>query len=225
MSDELYHLLEFIVHNDVPLSCRVPSYALRSLTGETVSAGQDQTSLGAAAPGSWTPLTIALAGSLQLSHIHLHTTVNVIFHTHPSYQPTEPSSRGRSRLLAATAYSVPNTTQGAPSDGPKVIPNDPLVLLFNVGWVPGVVLPGMAGQPSGVTSHGFGLGVFGFFAMAASAGVGAMGMLIYERRRNAGGGMNGLLGGNIGVGGAGMRLVNGYGGYGGYGNYAAGKRD
>jgi hypothetical protein len=82
----------------------------------------------------------------------------------------------------------------------------------------------MVGKPVlGVRDHGVGFTLFSFFALAAAAGVGAMGMLVYERRKS-GRSMNGLLGGNMGAA-IGSRLSNGNGGYGGYGGYASGKRD
>lgn len=84
----------------------------------------------------------------------------------------------------------------------------------------------------GIRDHSIGFSLLSFFAVVASAGVGAMAMLVYERRKSGraasmyggGGAGNGLLGGNIGSGGA---RSSGYGGYGGYGGggYTTGKRD
>ena len=74
-----------------------------------------------------------------------------------------------------------------------------------------------------VTDHSVGFSLLSFFALAASAGVGAMAMLVYERRKSGRSGIygNGLLGGNIGNG---VARTSGYGGYGGYTNNL-GKRD
>lgn len=157
----------------------------------------------------------------------------MLFHTWPAYAALEPFTLDRARLLAATAYSLPNTSTAAPREGSKIFRNEPLTFTFNVGWVEGTLLPGMAGGSGGrpvllgVRDHGVGLTLFSFFALAAAAGVGAMAMLVYERRKS-GRTMNGLLGGNKGgggVGNGGARVGNGYGGYGGYGGYASGKRD
>jgi len=204
----------------VPLTCRIPSFPIDassipiSATGETAS--QD----------IWTPFTIALQGTLQLSHLHLHTNINALFHTASSFE--------HSRLIASAAYSLPNTTDPTqPLDGVKIVRNEPLVLTFNVGWIDGAVLPGMVGRPVlGIRDHSIGFSLLSFFAIVASAGVGAMAMLVYERRKSGraasmyggGGAGNGLLGGNIGSGGA---RSSGYGGYGGYGGggYTTGKRD
>ena len=82
----------------------------------------------------------------------------------------------------------------------------------------------MVGRPVlGVRDHGVGFTLFSFFALAAAAGLGAMGMLVYERRKS-GRSMNGLLGGNMGAM-NGARMSNGYGGYSSYGGYNSGKRD
>ncbi len=215
----------------MPLSCRVPSYSL--IIPAPSSKEQDQPSaVETAGAGSndatqWTPLTIALQGILQFSHLHIHTDINVLFHTWPAYDSTEPFSLEKQRLIAATAYSLPNTTKGAPPEGSKIFRNEPLAFTFNVGWIEGPVLPGMVGRPVlGVRDHGLGFTLFSFFALAAAGGVGAMGMLVYERRKS-GRSMNGLLGGNIGSMST-MKMSNGYGGYGGYGGYtsgASGKRD
>jgi hypothetical protein len=224
LPDELYHLLEFFIHDDVPLSCRVPSYSLSPLHDQPTTFGTSTGSSSSSDTTQWTPLTIALQGTLQFSHIHLHTDLNVLLHTWPAYHHSERFALDRSRLVAATAYSVPNTSSGAPIEGTKVFRNEPLTFTFNVGWVEGTVLPGMAGRPVlGVRDHGIGFTLFSFFALAAAAGVGAIGMLVYERRKS-GRSMNGLLGGNMGAM-NGTRMSNGYGGYGGYGGYTAGKRD
>ncbi|KAG9776313.1 hypothetical protein KCU88_g4881, partial [Aureobasidium melanogenum] len=132
-----------------------------------------------------------------------------------------------SHLIASTAYSVPNTSSSSttPVEGTKILRNEPVVLTFNVGWIDGAVLPGMVGRPVlGVRDHSVGFSLLSFFALSASAGVGAMAMLIYERRKSGRSGMygNGILGGNVGNGAA--ARSSGYGGYGGYSSIA-GKRD
>jgi hypothetical protein len=211
LPDELYHLIEFFVHSDVPLACRIPS---SPLSPETVLDTEDS------AKQAWTPLTIALQGTLQLSHLHLHTNINALFHTSPDVLGTKDST---SHLIAATAYSVPNTTLSAPVEGMKILRNEPLVFTFNIGWIDGDVLPGMVGRPvAKITDHSVGFSLLSFFALAASGGVGAIGMLVYERRKSGrAGAMNGILPNVNGVG-----RTTGYGGYGGYGSYSTtGKRD
>jgi hypothetical protein len=129
-----------------------------------------------------------------------------------------------SHLIASTAYSLPNISASAPAEGTKIVRNEPVVLTFNVGWIDGAVLPGMVGRPVlGVKDHSLGFSLLSLCALAASAGVGAMAMLVYERRKSGRSGVygNGILGGNVGNG---MPRTSGYGGYGGYTN-SLGKRD
>jgi hypothetical protein len=213
LPDELYHLIEFFVHSDVPLTCRIPTYPLTHENTPAFEAKRE------GADDTWTPFTIALQGTLQLSHMHLHTNINVLFHT--SDDVTNPSDP--SHLIASTAYSLPNASTTAPREGTKILRNEPLVLNFNIGWIDGTVLPGMVGRPVlGVKDHSVGFSLLSFFALAASAGLGAMGMLVYERKKSGRSNIygNGILGGNVGSGAA---RSTGYGGYGGYNS--VGKRD
>ena len=207
LDDDLYHLLEFYVHNDAPLACRIPSYPLSS----SPSNKKDASSIADASPSTqWTPLTFALQGTLQLSHIHLHTSINVLLHSSPS-----------NSLIAGTAYSLPNITTETPSpEGSKVIRGEPLTFTFNIGWIDGTVLPGMMGRPlPRVRDHGIGFFFLCVFACLASAGVGGIAVMQFERRKwNKGKAMDGLLGANT-------ARTNGYSGYGGYGGYSSGKRD
>lgn len=205
----------------------MPSYPLLQGAGTVrtyESAKMDESGVVEMGSGrAWTPLTIALQGTLQLSHLHLHTSLNVLFHT--SVDARDSSSP--SHLIASTAYSLPNLTDPSLSaEGTKVIRTEPLAFVFKVGWVDGDVLPGMVGRPiTGVRDHGVGFTLLSFFALAASAGLGAMVMMIWERRRG-GAIMNGLP--PIGVRGIGMNGHSGYGGhsgYRGYGGYGVGKRD
>ncbi|EXJ90534.1 hypothetical protein A1O1_03637 [Capronia coronata CBS 617.96] len=221
LPDELYHLFEFFVHSDVPLTCRVPSYPLSQEELGITSSLPDVDGTGADKT-LWTPFTIALQGTLQLSHLHLHTNINVLFHM--SQEPESSKADAGSHLIASAAYSLPNTTSSAPVEGTKIIRNEPMMLTFNVGWIDGAVLPGMVGRPVlGVRDHSIGFSLLSFFALAASAGIGAMSMLIYERRKSGRSGIygNGLLGGNVGNG---VARGSGYGGYGGYSS-SFGKRD
>lgn len=217
LPDELYHLIEFFIHSDVPLTCRLPSYPLKN-ENRPITLDSDGEVLGQ--KDIWTPFTIALQGRLQNSHMHMHTDLNVLIHTSNDSELAGDAPR----LLASTAYSLPNTSALAPSDGVKVVRYEPLVFTFNVGWIDGTVLPGMQGRPVlGVKDHNIGFSLLSFFALAASGGVGAMAMLVYERRKRSRAGVygNGLLGGNIGNG---MARSSGYGGYGGY-TSSLGKRD
>ena len=232
LPDELYHLIEFFVHSDVPLTCRVPTYPLDT-SSLLNNPDNTATSTGVGSTSdveTWTPFTIAVQGTLQTSHLHLHTNINVLFHTSiedSSVKKSKKAAAQQSHLIASTAYSVPNPSLSSPREGTKVTRYEPLVLTFNVGWIDGDVLPGMVGRlEMGVRDHSVGFSLLSLMGLAASAGFGALGMLLYERKKSgrAGAGMgNGLLGGNVG--GGGVVRNTGYGGYGGYTNGAVGKRD
>lgn len=242
LSDELYHLLQYFVHSDVPLACRIPSYPLshRDAFSNNVAGSTDAATV--ADTERWTPLTIALQGALQQSHLHLHTDINVLLHTDTD-DATDAAQDGLSydkpsHLIASTAYSLPNLTDSVSKAGTKIIATEPLKLNFNIGWIPGTVLPGMIIQETGktymgVTDYRSGSILLLAFVAGVSAGMGALAMLLYERKRT-GRTMNGLLGGNTGV--TGYAASNGvtpgrtgYGGYGGYSSYGGysgpGKRD
>ncbi|EDN04537.1 predicted protein [Histoplasma mississippiense (nom. inval.)] len=104
LPDPLYHLLEYYVHADVPLTCRVPTFPLvassapggptkspdrkphNDKTGSEGGNGSEEEiprnnglSSSASQP-PFTPLTIALQGTLQLSHLHIWTDMNVLMH-------------------------------------------------------------------------------------------------------------------------------------------------
>ncbi|ETN47091.1 uncharacterized protein HMPREF1541_01281 [Cyphellophora europaea CBS 101466] len=243
LPDELYHLIEFFVHSDVPLTCRVPTYPL-----DATDALESGTSAGVGSTSdvdTWTPFTIAVQGTLQTSHLHLHTNINVLFHTSiddpvsssttTSKKPKNAPAAPQSHLIASAAYSVPNPSLSSPKEGVKIIRYEPLEFTFNVAWVDGDVLPGMVGRPVlGVRDHSVGFSLLSLMGLAAAAGFGALGMLLWERKKSGRTRGNGLLGGNVGAGGGvggmgngGVVRSSGYGGYGGYGGYSngIGKRD
>jgi len=242
LSDEFYHLIEYFVHSDVPLSCRVPSYPLTFDDAFEAATPSSEPGANAAAESKkWTPLTIALQGTLQLSHIHLHTNINVLFHTSTDTEEQDPSTLSKkqrqavldydtpSHLIASTAYSLPDPN--IVPEGTRITRNEPLKFTFNVGWIPGAILPGMVsdtGKPfMGVTDHKTGFSLLSFFAIASSAGTGALLMLLYERQKRGRADKygNGILPTNGFANAPGARS-SGYGGYGGYGGYSGpGKRD
>lgn len=141
ISDPLFHLLEFYVHNDAPLTCRIPARPLSSSPADTsaddeysvdaVSAKQG--ALGAQS-AAYTPLIIALTGTLQLSHLHISNHLNVLLHAAP--KATAPGT-----IDAAIAYSVSHATRNT-----KIVIGDALPLRLSVRWYPSPVLPsGWAG--------------------------------------------------------------------------------
>lgn len=127
VSDPFFHLLEYYVHNDSPFTCRIPSRPLSaaSLAG-TVDPVEGQGSLS----DVWVPLIIALTGTLQLSHLHVSTHLNMLLHAAP--RSTDPGV-----VAAGTAYSIATAQQPAT----RIIIGDALPLTFSVRWYPTTVLP------------------------------------------------------------------------------------
>ncbi|RDW90628.1 uncharacterized protein DSM5745_02403 [Aspergillus mulundensis] len=117
LPDELYHLLEYYVHSDVPMTCRVPTAPLDS-SSATDSKSDDETAeeknsvdvstLDDNGP-PYTPITFALQGTLQKSHLHIWTDMNVIAHNIPQIAATKKSKGDKEKgyIVAGTAYSVP----------------------------------------------------------------------------------------------------------------------
>ena len=203
IDDPLFHLLEFYIHNDAPLTCRIPS---RPLSSASPSTSPPTTSA-----DEYIPLIVSLSGTLQLSHLHVSPHLNLVLHTSPS-------------LLAATAYSVPLPPSTSQIDSStRIFIGDPLPLTFSVRWYNSATLP-----PS-TTSAGLG-GHVHFSTVVyciLSCGVGVAASLAYFRgvelprrirrygKERVGGERGGYAFPGMGSG------MNGYG----YGGGGVGKRD
>ncbi|KAL6238673.1 hypothetical protein BDW75DRAFT_237118 [Aspergillus navahoensis] len=122
LPDELYHLLEYYVHSDVPMTCRVPTAPLDS--SSTTDSKSDDESEGKENSGDtisalddngppYTPITFALQGTLQKSHLHIWTDMNVLAHNIPQVpssakaKATKKGEKEKGYMVAGTAYSVP----------------------------------------------------------------------------------------------------------------------
>ncbi|KAI5303562.1 hypothetical protein KEM56_007420 [Ascosphaera pollenicola] len=186
VSDELYHMLEFYVHHDVPLSCRIPSLPLLNKEKEQEKrSGRGSGSDGTEDPDdkrneytvpsdggtgidishltqksghpAYTPITIALQGTLQLSHLHIWTDMNFLLHQ--DQFPLDVSTDGKrtskkqkkdkrknkkkgkinepGQITAATAYSLPFLAT-------PEFPHQPLVHDL---WAPGQGAKVVRGEP------------------------------------------------------------------------------
>ncbi|KAI9706954.1 MAG: hypothetical protein M1820_004540 [Bogoriella megaspora] len=126
ITDPLYHLLEFYVHNDAPLTCRIPAFSAPSIS----SPSTEEQPLGASS-GSTTyiPLVFALTGTLQSSHLHIANNLNLLIHA-------APKSLAPGVIDAATAYSVSTSSRTT-----QIIIGDNLTLQLSVRWFSGVNLP------------------------------------------------------------------------------------
>ncbi|GKZ40456.1 hypothetical protein AbraIFM66951_000220 [Aspergillus brasiliensis] len=249
LPDELYHLLEYYVHSDVPMTCRVPTAPLLSASPDSdiniIDTFDDATG-----EQAYTPITFAIQGTLQLSHLHIWTDMNVLVHNMASTEKKKRKDPGY--VVAGTAYSVPEFDQRGAKEpwtaghGTKVVRGEPLTFRFSVRWVEGgrgIGWPSSDGRGggSGYGEEGGGCGGWFsrvvFFGMAAVVGalVAVYWERVYGRGRGRGEGILGVTGGSrkgFGVGngnGNGVRM-NGYGGYsgaavggsaggGGYGGY------
>ncbi|KAF2403430.1 hypothetical protein EJ06DRAFT_579474 [Trichodelitschia bisporula] len=204
LTDPLFHLLEFYIHNDAPLTCRIAS---------SPPAGSSTT---------YTPLTLALAGTLQLSHLHVAQSLNLAVHI----APRSSSAPAPGAITAAAGYSIAPTANNT-----RVVIGDELPLTFHVRWYTSPTLPvGGAGTRS---TGGWATLAYCVFSAAASAAV----CVVYFRgvelprrlrwhgreRMGGGGGLPKYNGYGYGVAGA----ANGASGngYGGYGFGVTGKRD
>ncbi|KAK2816019.1 hypothetical protein FQN49_008064 [Arthroderma sp. PD_2] len=158
LSDSLYHLLEYYIHSDVPLACRIPTAPLAGSHTKSKPGKDDKDTNGdegglSATP--FTPMTIALQGTLQYSHLHMWTDMNVLFHrstTIPSKDAKPSKHRTNGQVVAGSAYSFPlsvkkdkegklDSTIPVPMDpwaagkGNKIVRGEPLTFTFKVGWV------------------------------------------------------------------------------------------
>lgn len=129
ISDEFFHLLEFYVHNDAPLTCRIPARPLSPETPLSKSSADPIEGQGSLSD-EWIPLIIALTGTLQLSHLHVSSHLNMLLHA-------APKSLDPGVIAAATAYSISSASQ-SPT---RIVIGDSLPLQFSVRWYPNTLLP------------------------------------------------------------------------------------
>ncbi|KAJ4291713.1 hypothetical protein N0V90_009608 [Kalmusia sp. IMI 367209] len=215
IDDPFFHLLEFYIHNDAPLTCRIPSKPLPpSVLEQEYRISDETTQEGALGTQStlYTPLIIALAGTLQFSHLHVGNALNLLVHA-------APKSESPGTIDAATAYSISSHARNA-----RITIGDSLSLVFSVRWYPSTTLP------PGWSGYGGHVYKSTFLYCLLSAGASAAICVAYFRgvelprrlRRYARDKVGAGIGGR---GGYGLPVANGNGGgYGGYG-YGIGKKD
>ncbi|KAK0650887.1 hypothetical protein DIS24_g6333 [Lasiodiplodia hormozganensis] len=214
ISDPLFHLLEFYVHNDAPLTCRIPARPLPSSSSpdNDDKGGEysvdDLTERSGALGGQsalYTPLIVALTGTLQLSHLHISNHLNVLVHA-------APKAIAPGTIDAAAAYSVSHASKNT-----KIVIGDTLSLKLSVRWYPSPTLPsGWAG----VGGHVY-MSTVVYCMLSAGAATAVCfawfrGVELPRRLKR--------YGKDRAIGVESQRGYNGYGLGGGYG-YAGGKRD
>ncbi|KAI9835792.1 MAG: hypothetical protein M1837_003663, partial [Sclerophora amabilis] len=122
ISDEFFHLLEFYVHNDAPLSCRIPARPL--IGGEREIAPASTTN-----SEDFVPIVFALSGIFQQSHLHVAQTLNILLHAAP--RSTHPGI-----IDSGIAYSTSPTTSNT-----RIVIGDALPLRLSIRWYPTTNLP------------------------------------------------------------------------------------
>ena len=159
------------------------------------------------------PLVFAVAGTLQLSHMHVSTHMNVLLHSVPKHH-LRPHDSGV--LDSAVAYStsplsrMDGAAAAAAAHSHRLIIGDPLPLSFSVRWFPTPALPKTEGKVEwqGLGGHLYASTVFysivSFGAGVCLAAMYTMGVVLPRRLRSrALGGATPLgygLGGGIGNG-------------------------
>ncbi|KAF1982752.1 hypothetical protein K402DRAFT_339832, partial [Aulographum hederae CBS 113979] len=197
ISDPMFHLLEFYIHNDAPLTCRIPSRPLLSNAPSANPSVVTEDQVGALGSNSnaYIPLTFALLGTLQLSHLHISNHLNVLLHA-------APKRIAKGVVDAGIAYSVSHLDD---TKNVRVVIGDPLTLQFSVRWYPTTQLP--SGW-RGVGGHVFiSTMVYAILAFAAGAGV----AIVYFRGFDLPRRLKGYGAERLGGGGVEGQRYNGYG--------------
>ncbi|KAG7101977.1 hypothetical protein HYQ44_018555 [Verticillium longisporum] len=177
IDDPFFHLLEFYIHNDAPLSCRLPSRPAPHVE----IAGQKPPER------EYVPLVFALAGTLQLSHLHISTHLNVLLHSVPKHH-IHPHDSGVLDSGAAYSTSPLSHMQGTASK--RLVIGDPLPLSFSVRWFPTPALPKTEGtvEWQGMGGHIYASTVFysivSFGAGVTVAGAYFLGVVLPKRLKN-----------------------------------------
>ncbi|KAN0104225.1 hypothetical protein V8E51_009970 [Hyaloscypha variabilis] len=204
ITDPFFHLLEFYIHNDAPLSCRIPSRPPAHIHPPHANKP-----LPAEFRQEYVPLIFALAGTLQLSHLHISTHLNLLLHSTPKHH-LHPHDSGVIDSGAAYSTSPLSHTTGPAALTKKLVIGDPLPLQLSVRWFPTPHLPKTNGKVewAGMGGHFY---ASTFFYCVVSAGAGAVGMAVWafgvvlpkRLRRRALGGATPLgygVGGGVGNG-------------------------
>ncbi|RKF54032.1 hypothetical protein GcC1_215023 [Golovinomyces cichoracearum] len=186
VTDSFFHLLEFYVHSDVPLSCHIPSRpATHTLPDQKVEAPLIYQQ-------EYVPLIFALAGTLQLSHLHVSTHMNILIHSTPKHHLHHHDS-GVIDSGAAYSTSPLSHLTGPVALTKKLVIGDSLPLTFSVRWFPTPHLPRENGKVewAGMGDHfkavHFLYCIMGFLVGAISSGAFFFGVVLPNRLRSRNG--------------------------------------
>ncbi|PHH69896.1 hypothetical protein CDD82_7459 [Ophiocordyceps australis] len=185
VSDGLFHLLEFYLHSDAPLACRLPARppAHVEIVGE------------APPKQEYIPLVFAVAGTLQLSHLHVSTHMNVLLHSVPKHHTRLHDSGVLDSGVAYSTSPLGHERPGGAVQAPaqtRLIIGDALPLRLSVRWFPTPALPKTEGKVEwqGLGGHVYASTVFyslvAFVAGVLVAGIYTMGVILPQRLRARG---------------------------------------
>lgn len=174
VTDPFYHLLEFYIHSDAPLSCRLPArpHSHVQVIGEKVPKQE------------YIPLVFAIAGTLEMSHMHISTHMNVLLHSVPKHHLHHHDS---GVLDSAISYSTSPLSHMAGKASKKLIIGEPLPLSFSIRWFPTPALPKTEGRVEwqGLGGHIYASTVFysivSFIAGILLSGMYIMGVVLPRR--------------------------------------------
>ncbi|ESZ91806.1 hypothetical protein SBOR_7801 [Sclerotinia borealis F-4128] len=192
ITDSFFHILEFYIHSDAPLSCRLPSRPAPTIHHINSYPNYKQ---------EYIPLTFALAGTFQLSHLHIASHLNVLLHSVPKHRTQK---RDSGVLGCGVGYSTGGRGMGRGMGMKKLIIGDELGLRFSVRWFQGTMLPGGDGRGGwrfGEGGYGDGDGWRGWWGVLGGFAVGVMVMGSWVG--GWGRGVSGRGRGKLGLGGAG----------------------
>ncbi|KAF7890206.1 hypothetical protein EAF00_008521 [Botryotinia globosa] len=166
ITDPFFHLLEFYIHSDAPLSCRIPSRPAPTVHHINSYPNYKQ---------EYVPLTFALSGTLQLSHLHISTHLNVLLHSVPKHHLRKHDSGVIDSGVAYSTSPLSHIT-GPAALTKKLIIGDELPLKLSIRWFPTPLLPRENGK---VEWNGLGGHVnwmtIGYVIVAFGAGATVMG--------------------------------------------------
>ncbi|KAI9651236.1 hypothetical protein NHQ30_001274 [Ciborinia camelliae] len=166
VTDSFFHLLEFYIHSDAPLSCRIPSRPAPTVHHANSYPNYKQ---------EYIPLVFALSGTLQLSHLHISTHLNVLLHSVAKHHLQKHDSGVIDSGVAYSTSPLSHIT-GPAALTKKLIIGDELPLRLSVRWFPTPLLPRENGK---VEWNGLGGHVswfmIGYVLVAFGAGATVMG--------------------------------------------------
>jgi hypothetical protein len=179
IDDPFFHLLEFYIHSDAPLACRLPARPAPHVEaiGEEPYVQE------------YIPLVFALAGTLQLSHLHISTHLNILLHSMPKHH-IHPHDSGV--LDSGAAYSTSPLSHMAGSQTKRLVIGDPLPLSFSVRWFPTPALPKTEGKVEwqGMGGHIYAstvfYGIVSFIAGALASTMYFFGIIMPKKLRGRG---------------------------------------